>query len=605
MEFKHYAYVLSDVMVKELLTGILSSPIIYIPHYDLSYLKGTLSYMVNNRILQSIDSTKICFCNTFAFSENKKETNANIKYAKNLSDNFFSSNIKFEDGVYDAISRITNISYVQEIEKSDFDENRIFVFENIIEELKSPKAQYSLLKYAQCYEEGKLPSEMTIIIVDNKPTSELPQEIEKFIRVLDIPYPNINERKAMIDYWLDKISSINKDKAEKLKEDLALALGGLTFSETNSILRTISCAKTDRFLNKSCITEAFEEKQRIVQKSGLLEVVKPDVKFEDVGGLFVLKADIDNTKSIYFEDISAPADAALSYPKGLLIIGMPGCGKSMIAKAIAEHFHIPLLKMDISKIQGKYYGESEENLKKALKIAEMSSPCVLWIDEVEKAFSGADGKGQTDSLMIRVMGQFLTWQQEHKEPVYVVATANDAMRDEFMRKGRFDEVYFVNFPDKDEVKSIFLKKIKKYLDKEDFYNFGKCPSLSEKNSSNEDKDTFERLISSMCSDSVKFTGAEIEHVIKLTMELRYKEYVDRKRDNLNENYVEADNSSIVEYKHFEEQIEKMSPYIMYKSSHKAREKDSKKDDNKYKDTAIDRIFDLYDQYKFKEASSQK
>lgn len=612
MQDGNYAFVPNKEMIDNLQISILSSPIVFVPHYDVLYLKRTLKHMVQNHILDIkdnlyVEENQICFCNTYAFSENKKNTANDIEYVRNLFDNPFSSSIRFEDGTYDAFLKIKDISNTNEDEQTAFDKSCIFIFENIIDELNSPKVQYALLKFAQCYEEGKLPQLTTIIIIDNKPSSMLPREIQKFVRVVEIPYPTINERKIMVEYWLNKISSTNQSYAEKIKDELGHALGGLTFFEVNSILRTISYAKTNHYLNRSCIRYAFEEKKKIVQKSGLLDVEEPDVKFKDVGGLYGLKYDIEQTKTTYFDDIYASRRAALSYPKGILIIGMPGCGKTMIAKAIAEHFHIPLLKMDISKIQGKYYGESEENLKKALKIAEMSSPCVLWIDEVEKAFSGAEGRGHSDPLMIRVMGQFLTWQQEHNEPVYVVATANDAMRDEFMRKGRFDEVYFVNFPDRDEVESIFLSKLEKYREKTEFYNFSKCPSKFDENTNDETRVAFEKLISSMCSESVKFTGAEIEYAIKRTMELLYNKYVECKKNSPVDMCDDENLRSIVEYKDFQEQVNNMAPYVMFKSCRKARKADStnKEHDNKYSETAIDRIFDLFDQYKFKDASKIK
>ena len=156
----------------------------------------------------------------------------------------------------------------------------------------------------------------------------------------------------------------------------------------------------------------------------------------------------------------------MDIPKGVLIVGMPGCGKSLTAKATASLFKIPLVRLDVGRLLGKYVGESEENMRKALKLAEAISPCVLWIDELEKAFAGVGGGGGSD-VTTRLFGQFLTWMQEKESAVFIVATANDVsnMPPEFLRKGRFDELFFVDLPNDEErrkILEIHLKKRKKW-----------------------------------------------------------------------------------------------------------------------------------------------
>lgn len=604
MEDKNYAFIPNWRMIDNLQIGILSSPIIYIPHYDFLYLKKTLNFMVQNKIL-GIKKEQICFCNTFAFSENKKNEADEIEYINSLSDESISSRIRFEDGAYDAFKRIMDICYATEDDKSDFDKCLVFVFENITEELNVAKVQYALLKYTQCYEEGKLPQCLTIVIVDNKPASVLPREIEKYIRVVDIPYPDINDRKKIINKWL-----CNKSRAqdarlhEDIENELSLILGGLTFYEVNSILRTISLAKSNGYLNKSCIKYAQDEKRKIVQKSGVLEVVDTNIALKDVGGLENLRKDINKAKDIYFSDMSLSKGSGLSCPKGILIIGMPGCGKSMIAKAIATEFNVTLLKLDISKLLGKHYGESEQNLQKALQIAEMSSPCVLWIDEVEKAFAGADGKSNSDALMMRVMGQFLTWQQERDTLVYVVATANDTMRSEFMRKGRFDEVYFVDFPNKEEVRAIFLQKLKKYINYSDIYDFSELALDNNMNANSKNED-FIRLIDSMCSDDgqIRFSGAEIECVVKLGIEEFFKIYK-KNREDIKISHPECNDFPLVKvtYNVFQDQVDLMKDYVMYKSCNKSKRDILQDGVCNIEHTAIDRIYRLQEQYNLKPAS---
>nr|WP_281367796.1 AAA family ATPase [Saccharibacillus deserti] len=184
-------------------------------------------------------------------------------------------------------------------------------------------------------------------------------------------------------------------------------------------------------------------------------------------------------------------------PKGVLIVGMPGCGKSLAAKATAKLFEVPLLRLDIGKLFGKYVGESEENMRRALKIAEAVSPCILWVDEIEKAFSGVGDGGGGNSVTTRLFGNFLTWMQDKESTVFVVATANDISKlpPEFLRKGRFDELFAVDLPHAEERRNIFeihLKRRKQF---------------------NREIDTI-RLI----QNSEGFSGADIEAVVKETIE---------------------------------------------------------------------------------------
>ena len=153
----------------------------------------------------------------------------------------------------------------------------------------------------------------------------------------------------------------------------------------------------------------------------------------------------------------------MEMPKGVLIAGVPGCGKSLNAKASAKLFNIPLLKLDMGRLMGKYVGESESNMRRAIALSEAIAPCVLWIDELEKAFSGIGGDGGSAEVTTRLFGQFLTWMQDKNSSVFVVATANDIMKlpPELMRKGRFDEIFYVQLPNEEERRKIFEIHIKK------------------------------------------------------------------------------------------------------------------------------------------------
>ena len=208
-------------------------------------------------------------------------------------------------------------------------------------------------------------------------------------------------------------------------------------------------------------------------------------------------------KAKIFANLDKAIKFGVDVPKGIMIIGMPGCGKSLTAKATASLFEIPLVRLDVGRLLGKYVGESEENMRKALNLSEAISPCVLWIDEIEKAFAGVgvSGGGGND-VTTRLFGQFLTWMQEKESTVFIVATANDIsmMPPEFLRKGRFDELFFVDLPNSEErrkILKIHLKKRKKW---------------------NEEIDSI-----ALIKETEGFNGADLEAVVKDTIETAFIE----------------------------------------------------------------------------------
>jgi SpoVK/Ycf46/Vps4 family AAA+-type ATPase len=197
-------------------------------------------------------------------------------------------------------------------------------------------------------------------------------------------------------------------------------------------------------LRAGCAAAVAREKQQIVRKAGVLEFCSPDLGFNDIGGL-------ENLKEWFAErrEAFSPRGArfGLTSPKGVVLAGVPGCGKSLSAKALAREWGTPLLRLDMGRIRGSRMGESEARLRTALQTAEVASPCILWLDELEKAFAGV-GQAQDSGVSQRVFGQFLTWLEDRAAPVFVVATANDVSKlpPEFARKGRFDETFFVDLP---------------------------------------------------------------------------------------------------------------------------------------------------------------
>lgn len=291
--------------------------------------------------------------------------------------------------------------------------------------------------------------DITILIVS--PVVVIPREIEKFITIIEPDLPTEEEIAALIaSFSADHGLGVSPD----MQEEMALALKGLTDFEVHSILR--SAMAKDGTLSREDLELIYTQKQQMIQKSGILEMVHQKEGMEDIGGLENLKEWLGRKTKVYKEFHKAQA-YGVDMPKGVLIAGMPGCGKSLTAKVTARLFDVPLLRLDIGKIMGKYVGESEENMHRAIALAEAISPSVLWVDELEKAFAGIGSGGEGHEVTIRLFGTFLTWMQEKTSPVFVIATANNITKlpPELLRKGRFDEIFYVGLPNEQERKKIF------------------------------------------------------------------------------------------------------------------------------------------------------
>ena len=286
---------------------------------------------------------------------------------------------------------------------------------------------------------------------------KIPKELEKFITISEAEYMEYDEiRKTIVDFIeyqeLPKV-------ADKLLDELAMAFKGLTRFEINNLLAL--AYSDDGELTRKDLNIIFEQKKQMIMKSGILEMINVKESIDDIGGLENLK-EWFNKKAKVIKNINAANKFGVAMPKGVLIAGVPGCGKSLNAKAAAALFEVPLLRMDMGRLMGKYVGESEGNLRKAIALSEAIAPCVLWIDELEKAFAGINNGGGSE-VTTRLFGNFLTWMQEKESPVFVVATANNIMSlpPELMRKGRFDEIFFVGLPNRIERRKIFEIHINK------------------------------------------------------------------------------------------------------------------------------------------------
>jgi SpoVK/Ycf46/Vps4 family AAA+-type ATPase len=288
------------------------------------------------------------------------------------------------------------------------------------------------------------------------PTLNLPVELEKEVTVLDVPLPTYRDLANLLREIvgvLRKSKSAAVDLQKEQAEQLVKAALGLTLHEAeNAFAKAIA---NDQRLDANDIRLVLEEKRQVIRKSGLLEYHPVEESLSGVGGLENLKAWLDQRTSAFSE---AARQFGLPEPKGLLLLGVQGCGKSLTAKAIASQWNLPLLRLDMGRIFSGLVGSSEENLRRAIRVAESAAPAVLWIDEIDKGLSGIASSGSVDGgVTARVFGAFLTWLQEKSAPVFVVATANriDGLPPELLRKGRFDEIFFVDLPDAAERAQIF------------------------------------------------------------------------------------------------------------------------------------------------------
>ena len=294
----------------------------------------------------------------------------------------------------------------------------------------------------------------TIILIS--PALEIPMELEKEITVLSFPLPDRDELSRLLDRIIEDVSQFKQVKIDldaPGRERLLQAALGLTLGEAENVFAKI-IVKDER-LSAEDVNEVFAEKQQIIRKSGLLEYYATTESFSHVGGLSVLK-DWLQKRAVTFTDEARKF--GLPAPKGILILGVQGCGKSLCAKAVSNMWQQPLLRFDMGRMFGSLVGSSEENVRRAIHVAESVAPAILWVDEIDKAFAGSQASGGTDGgTTARVFGTFLTWLSEKNAPVFVVATANDIslLPPELLRKGRLDEIFFVDLPSEAERAEVF------------------------------------------------------------------------------------------------------------------------------------------------------
>lgn len=330
-------------------------------------------------------------------------------------------------------------------------------------------------------------SPKTLVILS--PVLVFPPDLEKDITVLDYSLPSPDDLADALDRVLRSANALDRG--------LDLSLSG---EERDAIIRAtqgLTCSEAENVFAKSLVQHRrldvnviVAEKQHLIQKSKVMEFFAASENFGDVGGMSELKEWLRKRGAAFTERARR---FGLPEPRGLLLLGVSGCGKSLMAKAVANQWHLPLLRLDMGRVFGELVGSSEQNIRQALRLAENVSPAVLWLDELDKGLSGVASSGRSDAgTAARVFGTFLTWMQEKTKPVFTVATANDiqALPPETLRKGRFDETFFIDLPaayERQEIWSIHLLKRNR---PPEHYDLRRLASMTE-----------------------GFTGAEIEQVI--------------------------------------------------------------------------------------------
>ena len=344
-------------------------------------------------------------------------------------------------------------------------------------------------------------SDRSLILLQTK--RGLPIELEKDVYIVDIDLPQREDLGVIFKSTCKNCGITPQGNIDKII-DSAL---GLTVMEAKRAFSK-AIVETGK-LTEQEIPIIISEKETIIKNSGHLEYYHHNETLDDIGGLDILKGWLRRRGKAFEQGAK---DYGLETPRGILLLGIPGTGKSLCAKAVGAAWQFPIIKLDMGKIFGGIVGESESNMRKALKIAEAVSPSVLWIDEIEKGLSGMQSSGATDGgTTSRVLGTFLTWMQEKKKPVFVVATANNisGLPPELLRKGRVDEIFFVDLPlkpDREEIIKIHLGKYKR-----DYKNFD---------------------VSKIADSCELFSGAEIQEAIKEALFMAFDENTEITTDHI-------------------------------------------------------------------------
>ena len=397
----------------------------------------------------------------------------------------------------DAILNTTNPNkLIEYIEKYDKDAVFILYDFHVFFGIKHKSADSTIVRALRDLIPTLKTSKARKNIIFISPDLVIPDTLQKDIVIYDFPLPKLEDIKEKLNRMLSVNRRIDTDElTDEDKDKLCKAALGLTMQEAENAFALAMVQ--DGTLNKSDIQVILEEKMQVIRKTGLLEYVQSDMGINDIGGL-------DNLKKWLLKRNNSWSEKAKKYclpaPKGVLVTGIPGCGKSLTAKAMSTIWQLPLLRLDLGKIFSGLVGSSEENMRKAIATVEAVAPSILWVDEIEKGLNGV-GSSNDSGVSSRIFGTFLTWMQEKTAPVFVIATANDISKlpPELLRKGRFDEIFFVDLPTLNERKEIFKVHLTKRLKDAEV-----CGNI---------KPDDQKFINLLAQKTEGFIGSEIEQVV--------------------------------------------------------------------------------------------
>ncbi|MBI1735417.1 MAG: AAA family ATPase, partial [Candidatus Rokubacteria bacterium] len=332
----------------------------------------------------------------------------------------------------------------------------IFHFKDLYRFFGEPPVVRRLLELAPSMEHDRRS------VVLSAPQMTLPAELEKRSAFFRFALPSADELKTLAKGVVDSLRRDHKQVKVEITDvefdQLVDRLRGMTLFEAEKVVT--SAVLRDFALTKDDLAFVVEMKKELLAKDGVLEFMAPEGALDGVGGFQALKTWLGKRRRAFTPEAK---EFGIVWPKGILLLGCQGCGKTLVAKSIAQDWGLPLLKMEPGKLYDKFIGESEKNFEKAIAVAEGMAPCVLMIDEIEKGFASVSSSESDGGLSRRIFGRLLGWLQDRKAPVFVVATSNDIeqLPPEMVRKGRFDEIFFIDLPTGDERQQIFSIHLKK------------------------------------------------------------------------------------------------------------------------------------------------
>nr|YP_010198542.1 hypothetical protein LK037_pgp147 [Gracilaria pacifica]UAD86958.1 hypothetical protein [Gracilaria pacifica] len=473
-----------------------------------------MSFENDLKLLLSTQNVLIYILNS---EEERLEYNINLMIQQNIKKNIYCWN--FIDGYYNNPNYLNTalrnpLQAIEFIEQLNFPISTIFLlkdFHVFINDISIIRKIKNVSRYLK---------QVNSSIIISASEIQIPDLLQNFITVLEFPLPNDNEINVELQR-LFQIMNISSSVYSEYCYDLILAYRGFSIEKIRmSIVKLLSSNSSVSKLIKNILNE----KQQLIEQTDILEFYSVDYSFENVGGLILLK-DWLNKRSKAFS--KQAKDYGLMSPKGILLVGIQGTGKSLVAKAISGQWKLPLLKLDIGKIFAGIVGKSEERMRNMIRIAEQSSPCILWIDEIDKCFTRLSN--YTDSgTTSRVLGTLLTWLAEKDKPIFIIATANQVLSlpPELLRKGRFDEIFFLDLPNLEEREKIFKIHLMKFRPLSWVkYDIKFLSSLTDKFSGAEIEQAIIEAMYNAFYEKREFSTRDIIHVISHFVPLAFTDKV--------------------------------------------------------------------------------